>query len=325
MIVASCSSARYAPTDQQIQSAYDELLERTGCSDLEALRKLPSRTLNNASATINWKKFSYGYPSWMPVIDGLFIPDVPSTVYDRGGIADVPLMMGVTLDEGTIFAEWANKVTSDDELIRGILIYQGKETAGLAPNLIELYKDDVDVSPFRPELYGKPADENYFGAQSKFRRAAAIFGDYTFHAPMRSMLRATARKDRKSSTWAYLFAQPSTEFYRDGMEWKGIPHGSEIPYVYNNPGEPNASPSTAEQQYCSAAAIEEVAEFMSRAWINFAYHLDPNEPGAEKSWPSHREGGRLMYIQGGNMTTIGDDYRKEQVDFFLQHKDVYRM
>ncbi|CAO1625081.1 unnamed protein product [Sympodiomycopsis kandeliae] len=322
---APATSARYKATDDRMQSAYDQLLERTGCENLEALRRMPSKDLRDASASINWQKFHYGYPAWMPVIDGLFIPDIPSKVYDKGAIADVPIIMGNVLDEGTIFAEWAADVTDEQELISGILVYQGKETANLAPQMLKLYRDDADLSPFRPEYFGKSADEHYFGPTSSFRRAAAIFGDYTFHAPMRSMLRATKQMARRSPTWGYLFAQPSSWSYADDKAWNGVAHGSEIPFVYNNPGKANSSPSTSEAKYCSAQGIQEVASFMSRAWINFAQHQDPNNSDDAIKWPPHSDGGRLMWIQAGHLTTIGDDYRKDQIDFFLQHKDVYRM
>lgn len=285
---------------------------------------MPAKDLRDASAAINWKSFHYGYPSWMPVIDGLFIPDVPSTVYERGTVADVPFIIGAVLDEGTIFAEWAAKVTSEEELMSGLQLYQGSETASLAPQLLGRYKNDADLSPFRPEYFGKSTDEQYFVPNSSFRRAAAIFGDYAFHAPMRSMLTATAQMKRKSPTWGYLFAQPSPETYVGDKAWNGVPHGAEIPYVYNNPGKPNPAPSAPELHYCSAAGIQEVAEFTSRAWINFAHHQDPNGTNGAK-WPAHSTGGELMWIQAGNMTTISDDYRSEQVGFFLEHKDVYRM
>lgn len=161
---------------------------------------MPAKALRDASASINWKSFHYGYPSWMPVIDGLLIPDVPSAVYERGAVADVPIIIGAVLDEGTILAEWAAKVTTDEELAHGLQVYQGNESASLAPQLLGRYKDDADLSPFRPEYFGKSTDEQYFVPHSSFRSAAAIFGDYAFHAPMRSMLTATAQMKRKSPT-----------------------------------------------------------------------------------------------------------------------------
>lgn len=61
---------------------------------------------------------------------------------------------------------------------------------------------------------------------------------------------------------------------------------------------------------------------MFRAWINLTHHQNPNASDGAK-WPAHRNSGQLMWIQAGNVTTIKDDYRKDQIDFLLGHKDVY--
>ncbi|CAO1636377.1 unnamed protein product [Sympodiomycopsis kandeliae] len=315
---APATAARYRATSPRLQAAYDQLLNMTSCADLSCLRRMPSKKLRNASATINWQTFPYGYPSWMPVIDDHFIPEQIS----QAGIADVPVVIGVTLDEGTIFAEWASNLTDTSDLLGGILISQGNETAELAPSMLKMFKDDIDGSPFRPELFGKSSDEKYFVPGSVFTHAAAIFADWTFNAPMQSFLNRLT-SNRESSTRGYVFAQPAVENYHNGDAWKGIPHGSGIAYIHSYPGLPDSppSPSSAEAQHCNFDQIQEVAHFMSSAWIRFAYDQLPNT-----QWPVYTPDDRnLMYIQGGNMTTISGGFRKEHVDFFLQNKDVYRI
>lgn len=228
-------------------------------------------------------------------------------------------------------------MTTEEKLTEGLLVTQGNYTRDLTPDLLKLWPNEDTVgSPFRPELFGVAPNDRYFGAKSDFKRAAGIEGDFFFVAPVRSLLHATKDLNRKS--WAYLFAQPSPQAYSNLTHWLGINHSSDVAYVYNNPAPAPVQPANAaEAEYCNAATIKQTADFMSAAWINFAHHLDPNgregtsDHHARPVWPSYSASaktskddvGKAMYIQGGNLTTIDGDYRKEQVGFFLEHKDVY--
>lgn len=337
---APATAARYTATDERPQQAYNDLLEQTNCSDVPCLRQVPAGTLRDISAAINMQTYVYGYPSWFPLIDGYFISDVPSRLYAKGAIADVPVIVGTVQDEGTIFADWARNVTTEKDLTQGILTSLGNSTQPLAPTLLnEIWpNNDMAGSPFRPEFFGVASDDRYFGPRSDFKRAAAIFGDWVIDAPVRSFLNATyhLHRYRKSKTWGYLFAQPTTDFYALDKPYKGVPHGSEIAYVYHYPASAsNFTTDSAEERYCNSEQIQHVTNFMSEAWINFATHLDPNgQEGtsarhrshghAHPHWPAHHHQEEILYIQGGNITAIPGAYRKKQVEFFLRHKDVYR-
>lgn len=333
------TATRYRFTDARPQAFYEKLLNQTQCNTLECLRQLPAEQLRQVGAVINMQTYVFGYPAWVPLLDEYFIPDTPSTLYAKGAIADVPFIVGTNLDEGTLFAGWADNVTDDATLVEGLAVGQGNNSKPLLPALLKLWPDRDDVgSPFRPELYGIAADDRYFGAKSQYKRAAGIAGDWAFQAPVRSLLHGTRRLNRRS--WGYHFEQPTSEFYGEKAS-HGVRHGSEIAYVYNYPAAPAQDPTSAQAKFCSASQINETASFMSAAWINFAHHLDPNGSNLRgQHWPyysddgddgdhdghSHsHDTGRLMRIQGGNLTTIRGDFRKEQVGFFLKHEDVYRL
>lgn len=340
---APATAARYNLTAPRPQDAYNQLLNQTNCTDLACLRQFDARKLRDISTAINTATYIYGYPAWTPLIDGYFIPDVPSRVYAKGAIADVPIIVGTAQDEGTLFSDWAANVTTEEDFTRGILIAQDNMTSSLTPTLLnKIWPNEDDVgAPFRPEFFNVSRTDRYFGPQSDFKRASAIFGDWAFHAPVRSLLHATQKLNRKS-TWSYLFAQPTADFYNLNESYRGVPHGSDIAYVYHYPAKTDNATATspAAQKYCNAREVEEVSEFMSAAWINFAHYGNPN--GKEDHKNSHKHGGghthadshhwpaygtqgdgKVLYIQGGNFTTIPGNYRQKEVEFFLRHKDVY--
>ncbi|CAO1628976.1 unnamed protein product [Sympodiomycopsis kandeliae] len=330
---AAATGARYGPTDERPQKSYDQLLQMTNCTNIPCLRGVDAATLQKAVTAINLQSYEYGYPGWVPLKDDYFIQGLPSERYAKGKIANVPIIAGVNLDEGTIFGQWAANVTTDEDFIKGILVPLSNQTRPLIPQLLKLHPNDgVSGSPYRPELLGSAPDDRYFAPQSQFKRVASIFGDWAFHAPAHQLLDGVTQENaNKQKAWAYLFSQPTSTFYNTA-KFRGVSHGSEIAYVYNYPAAPltNATAGSAEEKYCNETEIKQVAQFMSSAWIHFAHDLDPNHDNKDSiNWPSYTSTakkhniGKFLNIQGGNITSIGADYRKDQVSFYLKHKDTY--
>lgn len=288
--------------------------------------------------------------AWVPLMDGNFIPDQASKLYEQGKMANVPIITGNVLDEGTLFGAWARNTRTEKGLSDGLLVAEGLSIpspnqltiepesttfSALTPELLKLWPDDGKVGcPFRPELFDVPQGFRYFGPKSQFKRAAGMAGDRGFIAPVRALLNATVSLNRPS--WAYYFAQPTPENYVLNS-FKGVSHGTEVAFVYNNPSKAGRFPvPPAKAKYAGTDQLTETAEFMSAAWINFVHDLDPNgQPGGQngqKNWPSYTESaasnngvGQMMHIQGGNLTTIAGDFRKDQIGFFLAHADVYKL
>lgn len=105
------------PAVADVEWQFDRLLSQTGCSSdedpMSCLRSKDTSTLQAANMPSPFP----GRPGlplfyWTPCLDGDLLRDSPYTLFARGEFVDVPVMMGTTTDEGTIFA--SNAQTPDD-------------------------------------------------------------------------------------------------------------------------------------------------------------------------------------------------------------------
>ena len=75
--------------------------ECTGVSSSDSFNCLQGATLNNLVGALGRMLGTVGqeFP-FPPVIDGELIPDLPSTLIERGQFAHIPFIAGTVLDEG---------------------------------------------------------------------------------------------------------------------------------------------------------------------------------------------------------------------------------
>jgi para-nitrobenzyl esterase len=187
------------------------------------------------------------------IVDGYFLPADVKTIYSRGQQTDVPLMTGGDLDEpgGPVHA--GGPPTGAEQYSAWLSEAYGSQ----AHRLLMLYpaRRDADVKAAYTALL---RDANYAGhltwAQLQLKSG---------HAPV----------------WLYLFSFPVPEYGPDGKASMraGSPHGSEVPYMFDNLRYADR-PWNAEDQH--------VASTLADYWVNFAVKLDPNGPGLPK-WPSY--------------------------------------
>jgi para-nitrobenzyl esterase len=86
----------------------------------------------------------------------------------------------------------------------------------------------------------------------------------------------------------------------------GVPHGAEIPYVFNNLGARRGSTLTPQDQ--------EVARMVNTYWANFARNGDPNGPGLPK-WPRYEPGkGEILEFRPDGSPIGEPDPRKPRLD-----------
>ncbi|KAK0194672.1 Alpha/Beta hydrolase protein [Armillaria mellea] len=239
-----------------------------------------------------------GFP-FDPALDGPsgLLPDLPSRLWAKGEFATLPFISGTNLDEA---------YTDED-----IKDYMATTYSPFPPTIsdailerfLELYPDDPSLgSP-----YG--TGNETFGLPSGYKRVAAMGGDVTFDAQRRTWTQAAVQAGVKA--YGYQFTQNSSLYL---SEW-GVPHGSEIPFVYgtlNSSAEPESSIV--------------LGEMMVDYWVSFATSLDPNDGlGLSRPfWPQYTtENEVLLQLHGDNTTVIPDDYRKEQIDFIRDNADVF--
>ncbi|KAI0656620.1 carotenoid ester lipase precursor [Cubamyces menziesii] len=157
------------------QPSYDTVVQHAGCAGeadtLKCLRGVSADTLMAAAEAV---PNLFDYPglaqAWAPRADGVFLEAPPQHLVLSGKVADVPLISGNALDEGTIFATGSFNVTTDDEFQNFIHdhFFSNMSKAALAP-LFDLYPNDPAAgSPFGTGIANQLAPQ--------YKRMAAIQG-----------------------------------------------------------------------------------------------------------------------------------------------------
>lgn len=174
-----------------------------------------------------------------PVIDGWFMPEDPSAIIADGNHNDVPLMSGLTADEGSAFFAYGTLTAAE-------FVAQSKRRHGdKADAFLALYPSNTDNESAASQI----ASAREAGIIS----LASLLADYALAS--------------ESDTWAYYFTR--------AIPWPEQPqfgafHTGEVPYVFNNlalldrPWEPED---------------RVLADQMSSYWANFTKQGDPNSAG----------------------------------------------
>lgn len=168
--------------------------------------------------------------------DGALLPDDPVALAAAGKQADVPLLIGTTADEGTLF------------------VGSIKGRADLTKALEGLFGDQA---PAVAEAYPVGSD-----GEAK-RVAARILADAIFVAPTRAFVRA--RPGFRSKAWLYHFTRAPMAGRLLGL---GAHHGCELGYVFETLDQPGAMGIQPLDRTLAAT--------VSAAWVRFATTGDPS-------------------------------------------------
>ncbi|KAJ6582089.1 extracellular triacylglycerol lipase precursor [Mycena capillaripes] len=248
---------------------------------------------------------------WTPVIDGPggFIPELPSKLVAEGHFSKIPFISGTNLDEGTLFVD-PSVATTDD-----LRLYIASQLPGITDpaqmnatvdRMMELYPDVPALgSPFGT------GNETY-GLSPEWKRGAAISCDVNFAGVRRGWTEAASKHGVK--TYTYLFNDPQLD-----SGFLGIPHASELSYVYGIPLITFVTPASNE-------AFNALSPIIMDYWISFASTLNPNDgKGVKRAhWqefmPSHR-----LYLQlhAENVTMMPDDFRVAPIAFINDHSPYF--
>ncbi len=182
---------------------------------------------------------------WVP-ITGTMLPDEPGIVFARGEQHDVPYITGGNSFEGTIFRAFA--MTPGDYFAT----FGEREEHARA-------------------LYGADAKTD---ADAERVAAATSFGDQRYVISARYLAEQMKTVSSPGRTYYFQFVP---EAQRE--TFPGAPHGSEVAYVFGDPGEPGSDSYRGDD----GAAL---ADAMAGYWTRFAATGDPNGDGAPQ-WPEY--------------------------------------
>lgn len=218
-----------------------ELSARLGCQEAAdvagALRARSAQEIIKA-ADCQTGLFSQGL-FFAPVLDGWVLPRDPWAAFAQGRQQPVPMIMGSTLDEGTIYL-------------------MGEKDLGL-----QKYYD------FLRARFGDQAEEAFAmfpaSGQADVPRAIDHFISVAVNAqPARFMASCLARQGFKA--YLYQFTRrPQSALARK----LAVHHGVDLAYVFGNLEEPGAYD----------AQDRELSRQVMGYWVNFAKTGDPNGPG----------------------------------------------
>jgi para-nitrobenzyl esterase len=198
---------------------------------LAELRALPAEALRDEALASQLP--------FRPIIDGWVVPDQVVNVYARGQQIDVPLLTGLTADEGSSRESYG---TLDSQAFRELV---AKRFPGQASALMA--------------RYAPAGDADSQGRQKQFFRDEGLV---TLHA-----WRQLRAEHGAASDYAY--------FFERAIPWPEHPryqafHSAELPYVFDN---------LAVLQRPWEAVDRELAGLMASYWTNFMRSGNPNGDG----------------------------------------------
>jgi para-nitrobenzyl esterase len=192
------------------------------------------------------------FDSSLPIKDLYVLTGTTDEIFASGRQNDVPLLVGATSDEGSNFPT-TRTVASFREDARNTL-------GPLADTYLGVYEANDDAQAARA--------------------SAASVRDMRLAWPTLQWARVQAASGH-GKVYYYYFAHhppvpPEERFVENLGKDLGAYHGAELAYVFGNFVPPEWPWSEADR---------ELAGMVSRYWVNFATHGDPNGPGLPE-WPA---------------------------------------
>jgi len=206
---------------------------------------------------------------FLPVVDGVFLPEHPLAAVGHGAACGVDLLIGTNRDELTLFALGRPELAALDE--EGVVGW----TANAMPDV---------PSEELVETYRKVRSSRHEGTDPH-ALVIALGSDGVFRWP--SLQLAAAQAAHGAGTYVYLFEWECPAF--GGV--LGSCHALELPFVFGVVHVP------AVQMFTGAGSgVATLSAQMQRAWLAFAESGDPAHGGLE--WPRWEPGGRSTMVFG---------------------------
>ncbi|HEY2357113.1 MAG TPA: carboxylesterase family protein [Phenylobacterium sp.] len=249
-------------------------------ADIEVLRRLSAQEMLARAQVRTDPMFSDHGAGFWPIVDGHVLPDEPMTLFDAGKVAQVPLLVGTTADDGSVFSFGMPITTVEDWRT-----FAQRRYPAVSETLLSLYPATRD-----PEV--QPAAIRYVT-------------DWLLVASARSAARAMSVHHQP--VWRYEFTRATWKVF-------GLPpiagsfHSSEMAYALDNFANSGMKTSRFD------ATDQALRVAMSGAWVQFVKTGDPNGPGLAP-WPKYDPKARQV-IEFGDKVFAREEANTAKLDAY---------
>ena len=212
---------------------------------------------------------------FLPVVDGELIPEPPLDAVAGGAIADLPILLGTTLDEWKLFTPVDTGIPAIGE--RGLIERMAEILPVTAPRAP---KPAQAIRSYRKAVQARGGDTSPFEIWSAFQSSRV------FHYP--ATLLAEAQCKAGGPVYSYLFTWHPPALRRP----VGACHALDIPFVFGLTNRPFLRPFIG-----LAPSAARLSRRMQHAWISFAR---TGHPGHERlpDWKPYDVDSRATMLFG---------------------------
>jgi para-nitrobenzyl esterase len=284
-IVESGAAVRVVDREVAVRNA-EQLLAKLSIDkkNVRELQKLPVEKIMAAYFAVvkDNPDVDPSFGGFSPAMDGKILPQHPFDPKASPVSADVPVMIGCTRTEMTLFSlnDPAAFSLNDADMRKRVGGFLGSK----APGMIDLYQK---LNP------GASPSDIYF----------LIASDYRYGAP--TMIAAQRRAALgKAPVYLYYF---TWETPVQGGRLKS-PHTMEIPFAFDNV-------KISARMTGGGADAMALADKVSDAWIAFARTGDPNTPKLPH-WPGYDAQDRATMVINNVSKVVNDPLREQRMAMF---------
>ncbi len=273
-IMQSGASPLFPHTRNHATALARAVLAELGIDASRAASELAAVPLDRLMAAQEVAIQGGGLAAISPYVDGVTVPERPVAIAERCAGANVPLLIGTTRDEWTLFD-----------------VFLGPPVSALVREEIAArIGDEALVRVHTGYLAARPDG-------SAERAWVDLMGDVAFWMPVAFLADA---QSACSPVWMYRFDWVTPIF--DGR--LGATHALDLPFVWNVAHHPHAQFLLGGQ----AAAVEPLVAAMHDSWAAFIRRGDPNGAGLP-DWPGYERGRRATMLLDSTCRVTDDPDR----------------
>ncbi|XP_026017127.1 acetylcholinesterase [Astatotilapia calliptera] len=287
--VPNCPWASVSPAEARRRAT--QLAKFVGCNGgndteiIDCLRsKSPQQLIDHEWQVLPWSAlFRF---SFVPVVDGEFLPDTPEAMLNSGNFKDTQILLGVNQNEGSYFLLYGapgfskdnDSLISREDFLESVrLSVPHANDIGLEAVVLQ-YTDWMDENN---EIKNRDAMDDIVGDHNVICPLAHFARSYAQHNALKANVGGinfggVNSGNSQGGMYLYLFDHRASNLA--WPEWMGVIHGYEIEFVFGLPLVKRLNYTRDE---------EKLSRRMMKYWANFARTGNPNDVQGDrgKRWP----------------------------------------